>query len=324
MNDRDIRSLDVGMLRAFSALMRERSVSRAAELLCLSQPAVSASLRKLRAVFDDTLFQRVRSGVEPTPRAQRLAPMVERTLGQLNALLQAEAGFDIAQSERVFRVLGSTHASLRLLPGLTRQLSESGSRARLSWEQPSDWPVAERLRRGALDLALFERGVPPPGLECLLLQEDEHVLVASTALRGEDPLGMQAFCELPHAVLSLGNPGLEEAIDAAMQRTGATRRPVAMTANYLQLLELVANAGCLAVLPRPVLSAYAHLRHPVRALSAPFALPPYRLWACWSKDANDDPGHAWLRGWIVQTLQRGAHDVLPPSEQAPQPPLPGG
>lgn len=306
MNDRDIRSLDVGMLRTFSALMRERSVSRAAELLCLSQPAVSASLRKLRAVFDDVLFQRVRSGVAPTPRAQRLAPMVERALGQLNALLQAEAGFDIARSERVFRVLGSTHASLRLLPGLTRALSESGSRARLSWEQASDWPVTERLRRGALDLALFERGGPPPGLECQLLQEDEHVLVAGPQLRGEGPLSMQAFCEAPHAVMNLGNPGLEEAVDAAVQRAGGARRPVALTANYLQLLELVANAGCLAVLPRPVLSAYAHLQHPVHALSAPFALPPYRLWACWSQDATDDPGHAWLRRWIMDTLKGSA------------------
>lgn len=313
MNDRDIRSLDVAMLRAFSALMRERSVSRAAELLCLSQPAVSASLRKLRAVFDDPLFQRVRSGVEPTPRAQRLAPMVERTLGQLNALLQAEAGFDIAQSERVFRVLGSTHTSLRLLPGLTRHFTESGSRARLSWEQPSDWPVAERLRRGALDIGLFERGGPPPGLECELLQEDEHVLVAGTTLHGDAPLGMQAFCDMPHAVLSLGNPGLEEAIEAAVQRVGGARRPVALTANYLQLLELVASAGCLAVLPRPVLSAYAHLRHPVRALSAPFALPPYRLWACWAKDANDDPGHAWLRRWIVEALQNKGDTLAPAS-----------
>jgi DNA-binding transcriptional LysR family regulator len=73
MNPRDIRSLDVGMLRTFDALMRERSVSRAAARLFLSQPAVSASLNRLREVFDDPLFTRTGHGVTPTPRAQALA-----------------------------------------------------------------------------------------------------------------------------------------------------------------------------------------------------------------------------------------------------------
>src|SRR6478735_7820878 len=83
MNQRDIRSLDIGMLRTFDALMREQSVSRAAARLFLSQPAVSASLNRLREVFEDPLFTRTSHGVVPTARAHALAPQVEKLLADL-------------------------------------------------------------------------------------------------------------------------------------------------------------------------------------------------------------------------------------------------
>ena len=89
MAQRDIRSLDVAMLRTFDALLRERSVSRAAARLFLSQPAVSASLNRLRQVFDDPLFTRTGHGVTPTPRALALATQVEQLLADLAAPARA-------------------------------------------------------------------------------------------------------------------------------------------------------------------------------------------------------------------------------------------
>src|SRR6478735_7463210 len=122
MSRRDIRGLDVGMLRTFDALMREQNVSRAAARLFLSQPAVSASLNRLREVFDDPLFTRTSHGVLPTERARALAPQVEKLLADLAGLLEADAGFDPATSSRIFRIAGSDHASRMLLPELSRTL----------------------------------------------------------------------------------------------------------------------------------------------------------------------------------------------------------
>src|ERR1700739_3687329 len=99
MAQRDIRSLDVGMLRTFDALMRERSVSRAATRLFLSQPAVSASLNRLRDTLGDPLFTRTAHGVEPTARAHALAGQVERVLADLSAMLEPGEGFDPAASQ---------------------------------------------------------------------------------------------------------------------------------------------------------------------------------------------------------------------------------
>ena len=87
---RELRSLDLSLLRTFDALMRERSVSRAAAHLFLSQPAVSASLNRLREVFGDPMFTRTAHGVTPTPRALALAPQIDKLLADLAALLDDE------------------------------------------------------------------------------------------------------------------------------------------------------------------------------------------------------------------------------------------
>ena len=104
-----------------------RSVSRAAARLFLSQPAVSASLNRLREAFDDPLFTRHAHGVTPTPRAQALAAQVARVLDDIGALLEAGRAFDPGASERIFRVAGSDFASRNILPALGRTLAACGS-----------------------------------------------------------------------------------------------------------------------------------------------------------------------------------------------------
>jgi DNA-binding transcriptional LysR family regulator len=165
MNQRDIRSLDVGMLRTFDALMREKNVSRAAARLFLSQPAVSASLNRLREVFGDPLFTRTAHGVLPTERALALAPQVQKVLADLAALLEAERPFDPARQQRIFRIAGSDHASRMLLPALSRTLIALGSAIRIVWVPPGTWSLAEHLHKGELDLAVIARIQRPRDIE---------------------------------------------------------------------------------------------------------------------------------------------------------------
>lgn len=296
MGIRDIRSIDVGMLRAFSALMRERNVSRAATVLFLSQPAVSALLRKLRQVFDDPLFKRVKSGVEPTPLARQLAPRIDKALDQISALLTLDARFDLAESERVFRIFGATHASLAVLRAVTAQIVKAGSKARIVWDSPRNRPLAELLRRGVLDLALVERDTAPAGVDCVCVQEDEFVLIAGANWAGPEVPTAPEFCAYPQVVMGLGNDSLEEAIDAAVGRLGLQRSPSIAAYAYMQMIDLVANAGMLAVVPRPVIDVY---KGAVRILPSPIPLPAYRLWACWARDSQDDSGVVWLKNQVL-------------------------
>src|SRR4051812_6299771 len=157
MSRPDIRGLDVGMLRTFDALMQEQNVSRAAGRLFLSQPAVSASLNRLREAFGDPLFTRTSHGVVPTARAIALGPQVERVLADIAGLLDG-GGFEPARSNRIFRIAGSDQASRLLLAALSRELTDLGSSVRLLWEPPAgSRPLAERLDDGELDVAVVAR-----------------------------------------------------------------------------------------------------------------------------------------------------------------------
>lgn len=301
MKPRDIRSLDVGMLRTFDALMREQSVSRAAERLFLSQPAVSASLSRLREVFDDPLFARTGHGVTPTPRAQALAPQVEKVLADIAALLEAERPFSPASSNRIFRIAGSDHASRGILPVLLRSLAEVGSGIRIVWEPPGSWSLPERLQRGDLDLAVIARIKPPRDMECVSVYEDAYVYaLRSGHPRAAEPLTLDLFCEIPQVFLGYGSSALDDTIDDILARAGRQRLAQCAVTSFGQIVHQLQHSDHAAVLGRRVAQTFGSALH-VQPL--PFALPNYRAFVCWDARAQTDPGIQWLRSAVLEAMQ---------------------
>ena len=112
---------DLNLFRVFQALMLERSVTVAARRLGLGQPAVSASLARLRGLFGDPLFTRARYGIVPTERAQEVAPIVDRALSELETVATVHQEFAASKSRRTFRVLASEYAEGVLAPALTQR-----------------------------------------------------------------------------------------------------------------------------------------------------------------------------------------------------------
>ena len=298
MNPRDIRSLDLGMLRTFDALMRERSVSRAAARLFLSQPAVSASLNRLREAFGDPLFTRTPHGVEPTARAHALAPQVAKVLVDVSALLDAEQPFEPAQSGRIFRIAGSDHASRWLLPGLAGGLIAQRSSVRLVWEPPSAGPLAERLRRGDLDVAVVARIKLPDDMQTQVLYQDHYVY----AMRKDHPRSGEAvtldtFCETPQVFLGYGTSMLDDLIDETLARDGRQRLAQIAVTSFGQILHQLLNSDHAAVLGSDVAVQYADQLH-IQPL--PFELPAYSSLLCWDSRSDGDAGVQWLKGEILR------------------------
>jgi DNA-binding transcriptional LysR family regulator len=297
MASRDIRSLDLAMLRTFDALMHERSVSRAAARLFLSQPAVSASLRRLREVFDDPLFRRTGHGVTPTPRALAMAAQVDKLLAELSALVAGDSAFDPAGSNRVFRIAGSDFPSQRFLPPLAQRLA-AGSALRIVWEPPGAGPLAERLERGEIDLAVVARLQLPEDMESATLYEDAYVHVLRAGHpRADEPLTTQAFCEIPQVFLGYGTSVLDDLIDATLARQGLRRRVQVAVTSFAQIVHLLEHSDHAAVLGGRVAASFgARLR--VRPL--PFELPRYRALVCWPARAAHDAGLRWLRDQLLE------------------------
>jgi DNA-binding transcriptional LysR family regulator len=299
MAQRDIRSLDVAMLRTFDALMRERSVSRAAGRLFLSQPAVSASLNRLREVLGDPLFTRTSHGIVPTARAHALAPQVARVLADIAALVEGDA-FDPARSHRVFRVAGSDHASRLVLPELSRRLIEAGSQARIHWVPPGAWSLAEHLHLRELDLAVVARIHRPRDIETRVLYEDEYVYV----MRRDHPqageaLTLERFCATPQVFLGYGTSTLDDTIDETLRQAGHARLAQIAVSSFGQIVHQLLHSDHAAVLGRRVALQYADCLC-IRDL--PFALPRYQSLLCWSIGAAADPGVAWLREQVADIV----------------------
>jgi DNA-binding transcriptional LysR family regulator len=297
MSARDIRSLDLGMLRTFDALMRERSVSRAAARLFLSQPAVSASLGRLREVFT-----RTGHGVTPTPRAFALAPQVEKVLGDVAALLESEQPFNPATSSRIFRIAGSDHASRGILPALGQLLTAVGSGIRVVWEPPGAWSIPERLQRGDLDLAVIARINVPRDMETLVLYEDHYVYVLRAGHpRAAEPVTLDMFCEIPQIFLGYGSSILDDTIDDILARAGRQRLAQFAVTSFGQIVHQLQHSDHAAVLGMRVAQAHAEK---LRILPLPFELPTYQALMCWDARAASDAGIQWLKASVARIMGR--------------------
>ncbi len=302
MNPRDIRSLDIGMLRTFDALMRERSVSRAAARLFLSQPAVSASLNRLRDVFGDPMFTRTAHGVVPTARAEAIAPQVEKVLADLAGLLDAGQGFDPAGSQRIFRIAGSDHASHLVLPPLARRIGGLRSPIRIVWESATS-DLADRLHKGDLDLGVVARIHPPRDMETRVLYEDRYVMVTRHGhpLAGR-PVTMDSFCATPHVFLGYGTSALEDLIDEAVARTGRRRPAQIAVSSFGQIVDLLQDSDHVAVIAARVARTHADK---VLAHELPFELPGYQMLLCWDARAGSDAGMQWLKAEVLAIFRAG-------------------
>lgn len=301
MKQRDIRSLDIGMLRTFDALMRERSVSRAAARLFLSQPAVSASLNRLRETFNDPLFTRTGHGVLPTPRAQALAPQVEKVLTDIAGLLDEGTPFDPATSNRIFRIAGSDQPSRLILPALGRTLTACGSGVRILWEPPSTWPLEDRLSKGDLDLAIIARIKLPKEVEFTPVYQDHYVYaMRRDHPRAGEPVTLDSFCEIPQIFLGYGTSVLDDMIDELLAKSGRQRLAQFAVTSFGQIIHQLQHSDHAAVIGQRVAQTHADKLH-IQPL--PFELPNYQQLLCWDAKARGDAGIQWLKGEILRIVQ---------------------
>ena len=149
-----INDVDLNLLRLFDAVYRTRNVSRAAELLELTQPAASQGLSRLRTLVKDPLFMRTAGGVQPTPRAQRLADPVRHALATLEQALGESAGFEPAQAVRTFHLHMSDIGEARFLPELMVALHERAPGVRVETRPLPREQVTEALHAGRIDFAI--------------------------------------------------------------------------------------------------------------------------------------------------------------------------
>jgi DNA-binding transcriptional LysR family regulator len=301
-------SLDLNLLRVFDAVARERHVTRAAERLNLSQPAVSKALARLRHALGDELFLRRPGGVEPTAPALTLAGPVADALDKIGEAISAQAPFDPATTERIFTLAFSEYAEAVLAPPLLARMAEEAPHALLaiSHADRTNW---EALLEG--DVAIMAVGVlpEPPALytRLRLLPEGFCTLMRADHPLAEGALTVERFTSVPH-LLHSPNGSRSGAIDDMLAETGHTRRLGAVVAHLSAVPEILLRTEMIMTLSSRLAVRLAET-HGLVLRDPPVAPRHTRLSLLFHRRFEADAGHAWMRR-LVLAVARG---VEPPT-----------
>ncbi|CAN5881834.1 LysR family transcriptional regulator [soil metagenome] len=298
----NIASVNLNHLVAFDALLGERSVTRAARRLGVTQSAMSNALRQLRLMFDDPLFLRRSSGIEPTARALALAAPIRRGLAALDAAL-APAEFDPGTSERTFVIATSDYVELVLLPPLLRRLSRDAPRLRVEMVPWGLHDVPDSLARGEVDSMLGYYGRVPAGHHDQPLFTEEFLCLAR---RRHPTLGrrptLRAWTGVPHVVVSQ-KPGSAASVDRALAARGLTRTIGVRVSHFSIVPQVVAETDFTAALSRRIAEPAARALG-LATFAPPIALAKSTVGQVWHDRLDADAGHRWLRSTIADVAKR--------------------
>lgn len=223
----DLRRIDLNLLVVLDALLSERHVSRAAQRLAMSQPAVSHALGRLRELFGDPLLVRVKSRMQLTSLALELAPKLQASLDQVRGVIGGPA-FEPVRSRRHFRLGMSDYGAWVVLPALLRQQQALAPGVSFGIVQEPRLETARQVAEGQLDCALGVFPLLPEGVRARRLFEERFVCVCRRSLFDRpDGLSLDRYLAARHVRVSLQDNPAEE-VDSALEKRGL-RRQVALT-----------------------------------------------------------------------------------------------
>ena len=303
------RQLDLNLLRVFDEVMTERSLTRAAHKLSLTQPAVSNALQRLREALGDDLMKRSGQEMSPTPRALALWPAVREALGQLEGAL-VPGQFVPAQASNTFILAMADATAAKLMPGLLAAMDQTAPGGSIRVVPLTTRDPRRLLEDETLDLAI---GYFPATMADLTARIQSGAAVAFSherlysgeyvcVMRRDHPLAKEAltlanFCAARHLLVSFsGRPfGF---VDEALAAIGQKRRIVLTVNQFFTAGKLVAGSNLLTVLPRHFVNATG-IADQLVLRELPFAMPLVHVDALWHHRVHRLTAHQWLRQTLV-------------------------
>lgn len=299
----NIRNIDLNLLVVLDVLLDERSVSRAAQRLNLSQPAVSGALKRLRGTFRDPLFIRSQQGIRPTPRALDLIGPVKTVLQDIDEMLST-AEFRPETADATFTVAATDYAQMTFLAPLIREIHQTAPSVRFAIVPTDAHTMAEEFERQEIDFAITVPEMAPENMHSFELFGDRYVCavrrghpVADAALTVDD------FCALDHVIVTPSSDGFRGPTDDALSLMGRQRRVVVSVPTFLSLPSILENGNFIAVAPERVFVPFAHT---LRVFPAPFDIPRVSMIALWHERTSRSPAHQWIRRKMEEIAWRMA------------------
>ncbi|MBL8328830.1 MAG: LysR family transcriptional regulator [Rubrivivax sp.] len=312
----NFRSLDLNLLRVFDAVMAEGSLTRAADTLAMTQPAVSHAMRRLREAVGEELFTRSAHGMRPTPRAEQLWPRVRETLSHLREALAPER-FD-ARTEAVHFRLAMADATAALLsPGLLSLIESDQLAVSLRMLPLITRDPRRLLEAGEADLAvgyfpevmttLAALGRDSPLRHERLYQSRYVCVMRRGHPLAEAPLSIDTYCAAHHLLVSFsGRP--YGYVDQALELRGRRRRIVLTVNQFFTAGRVVTQSDLLTVLPEGFVEATGY-REELVTRDLPFEMQPVHVDMLWHRRHDMHPAQRWLREQVHAAVKAAESSV---------------
>jgi DNA-binding transcriptional LysR family regulator len=297
--------LDLFQLRVLDTLLREQSLTRSAEALNMTQPALSKTLARLREHFDDQLFVRVAFEMKPTAKVLSLAPQIRSILRELSLLQSEQLPFSPETSSRDFKFAGPDAAVVLFLPPILRQMQEHAPEVRLSAVQLDMEHLYSWLESGQVDLAagLFPhlvQGIKRQrlfGFNYLSLVRKGHPRIAELS-------SLDGFVEEQHVLVAAIGAGhhtqiAQEVLESAIPKKKITARVPGFAAAAL----LAKLTDAIVTMPTPIGVVLARELN-LDMFQPPVKLPDTEIYQYWHERYDRDPGHEWLRALFYDQCTR--------------------
>ncbi|MCP8467757.1 LysR family transcriptional regulator [Pseudomonas sp. ZM23] len=293
----DLRRIDLNLLVILDALLDERHVTRAAERLAMTQPAVSHALNRLRDLLGDPLLVRSGNQMQLTRRAFELTGPLRDLLGGVRRLVLGDA-FDPASAELNLRLGMSDYGAWVALPGLLRVLRQEAPGIRLEVCQASRLDMATQVASGELDGALGVFPLLPEGLRAQRLFEERFTCLCAAETLGERTrLTLDEYLAAPHLRVALQQSPAEE-IDSHLERLGQQRKVIVTVPHFSVAPALLAGTDLLLTIAERMLPEDLASQGLAR-FEPPLQLARIEFVQIWSETSQDDPARRWLRGKLA-------------------------
>lgn len=301
----DLSRINLNLLIAFDALVKEKHVTKAGKRLYISQSAMSNTLKQLRDVFHDELFIRgQKSRMVPTPRALELAPAVADALEKVTLIFDPPQTFNPKVARNTFTIGMSDYIGVNLLPQLMRIITRQAPGIDIIVKHINYLSNDGILENNDVDIAI---GICPKISDKLMLEklfEDKYICVSchkNPLLKS--PLSAETYAKAEHIVVLYFESRADLYSEQFIEKLGFKRRVVLTVPNALAAIECLPDTHLIAVLPSLIVKRLANTADFI-SQPAPFPCPPSEIKMAWHPKNKNDPAHRWLRETIIDITSR--------------------
>ncbi|WP_296268461.1 LysR family transcriptional regulator [Pseudomonas sp. UBA6562] len=303
-----LSKVDLNLFIVFDAIYTEANLTRAGQIVGITQPAVSNALSRLRETFNDPLFVRTAQGMVPTPMAQNIIGPVRNALTLLRVSVQESRLFNPLEASKTFRISMTDLIEAVILPPLFQRLRRLAPGVTIDSFPSKRRETTKELAAGRLDFAVDAPLNTDPQVRHVKLLQDRFVC----ALRQGHPLAdtrltLESYLSMAHIHISSRRNGLGY-VDLALGRMGVQRKVVLRSQHYLMACQVLQQSDLVMTVPE----RFAR-RHQLRYLPLPIDVAPLETHLYWHESTDQDPANRWMREQIIELCQRvAAQDEAPP------------